>query len=214
MVVTADGEAPADVDLVDDLAPVVALVRDRPAMVMAIDMPIGLDDTGARRCDVEARALLGRRRSTVFPAPARAALTAVSYLDACDLSRRATGKAMSKQTYNILAPIRQLDALLEPGDGERIVEAHPELAFARLAGEPLPSKHTPEGRAARASALGSELVDDVDRLVERGREIGVPRLDLFDAAVLTITARRVAGGTEHRLGGDIDPTGKAAQVVY
>ena len=36
---------------------------------IAIDIPIGLSSTGARACDLAARRLLGRRRSSVFPAP-------------------------------------------------------------------------------------------------------------------------------------------------
>ncbi len=212
VVVTIDGTA--EVVLVDDLVPILARVRRDAGATMAIDMPIGLLDAAARRCDVEARALLGPRHSTVFPAPVRATLPAADYADACDRSRRVTGKAMSKQTYNLIGPIRQLDQLILPADGERIVEAHPELAFARLAGEPLPSKHEPTGRAARASALRSALPTDLDRLIAQAVAIGVPLVDLFDAAVLTITARHVSAGTEHRLGGEVDPTGKPAQVVY
>lgn len=200
--------------LVPDLTAIVAGVRAGEVAAAAIDMPIGLFDSGPRDCDVEARKLLGHRRSTVFPAPARAALAASDYADACDRSRRATGKALSKQTFNILEPIRQLDLLLEPGDAEHIVEAHPELAFARIAGEPLPSKHTPEGRAMRKSALRSALGAEVDVLLRQASTANVPVVDLFDAAVLTITAGHVVAGTEVRLGGAIDPSGKRAQVVY
>jgi len=200
--------------LVDDLGALVADVRTGEVAAAAIDMPIGLFLGGPRSCDVEARRLLGPRRSTVFPAPARAALDAVDYADACHRSQRATGKALSKQTFNILGPIGQLDRLLEPGDAERIVEAHPELAFARIAGEPLPSKHTVDGRAARESALRSVFGEEFDGLLERGGEARVPLVDLLDAAVLTITASHVLAGTDVRLGGALDPTGKRAQVVY
>src|SRR5438132_8300619 len=52
--------------------------------VVAIDVPIGLTDSGPRACDVGARKLLGgKRASSVFPAPVRAALAATSYADAC-----------------------------------------------------------------------------------------------------------------------------------
>ena len=39
--------------------------------VVAVDMPIGLLERGARQCDVEARRLLGVRRSSVFTPPLR-----------------------------------------------------------------------------------------------------------------------------------------------
>src|SRR5262249_22667826 len=47
------------------------LLHDLPQeSLLAIDIPIGLADRGARRCDVEARRCLGPGRgSSVFPAP-------------------------------------------------------------------------------------------------------------------------------------------------
>ncbi len=43
--------------------------------VYAIDIPIGLTDSGPRQCDIQARRLLGARRGTsVFPAPIRPVL--------------------------------------------------------------------------------------------------------------------------------------------
>lgn len=213
-VVMANGDRPITVELVDDIGPLVGLVRSGDVAAAAIDMPIGLLNSGPRPCDVAARSLLGHRHSTVFPAPARTTLAASDYANACDLSRAATGKALSKQTFNILAPIRQLDELLRPADADRIVEAHPELAFARLAGGPLPSKHKPEGRTARASVLRDAIGQSFDALIAQAAEVSVPSADLFDATALTITARHVAAGTEHRVGGEVDPTGKRAQVVY
>ena len=214
VVVTTGAGSRADVALVDSLDTVVEQVRHGEVGAMAIDMPIGLPDAGPRACDVEARALLGERRSTVFPAPVRATLQATDYADACARSRAATGKALSIQAFNLIGPIRQLDALLRPSDAGSIVEAHPELAFARLAGEPLPSKHRAGGRRARTATLQAALGPTLDVLQHEARRHKVPTVDLFDAAVLTITARHVAAGTELRLGGDVDPTGKPAQVVY
>ena len=43
--------------------------------IFAIDIPIGLTDSGPRQCDIQARRLLGARRGTsVFPAPIRPVL--------------------------------------------------------------------------------------------------------------------------------------------
>ena len=47
------------------------------ADVVAVDIPIGLPDAGPRRCDQLARARLGPRGSSVFPAPVRAALAEI-----------------------------------------------------------------------------------------------------------------------------------------
>ncbi len=66
--------------------------------VIAIDIPIGLPETGPRECDVLARRLLGRARaSSVFPAPIRAVLGAKDYQQACAIRHKIEGKKMSKQ---------------------------------------------------------------------------------------------------------------------
>lgn len=41
------------------------------AAAVGVDMPIGLAEEGPRACDGLARARLGPRRSSVFPAPSR-----------------------------------------------------------------------------------------------------------------------------------------------
>src|SRR5262245_48882967 len=61
------------------------LIHSEPLpQLIAIDIPIGLPLSGARACDVVARRLLGPRRSSVFPAPVRAALRAGTYAEACN----------------------------------------------------------------------------------------------------------------------------------
>ncbi len=196
---------------VENLEPVVDQVRSGELAAMAVDMPIGLFEDRPRPCDVAARVVLGSRRSTVFPAPVRATLAASDYIEACRLSRAACGKALSKQAYNLLNAIRHLDGLLVPADAERIVEAHPECAFARLGASPLTSKHKPEGRARRVELLDGALGSD---FVSLRTSSSLPMTDLLDAAVLTVTARHVVEGSDIRLGGECDPTGKPAQVVY
>jgi predicted RNase H-like nuclease len=119
--------------------------------VIAIDMPIGLPRTGRRECDLLAKKALGRAHSRVFLTPPRDVLNATSYDDAAARHRaQAGGLGLSVQTWNIVGKIREVDAV---ADDPRLVEVHPELSFARLAGAPLPSKHGPDGRASRLHAL-------------------------------------------------------------
>lgn len=74
--------------------------------IVGVDIPIGLAEAGPRACDMEARRLLGRGRgSSVFPAPSRSSLAWSTWADA-------TG--MSRQTFNILAKVREVDAVLTP----------------------------------------------------------------------------------------------------
>ncbi len=56
-----------------------------------------LPDAGARACDRAAGRLLGRARSSVFPAPVRTVLAAADHADACARSRAASEKALPAQ---------------------------------------------------------------------------------------------------------------------
>lgn len=206
----ADGRySAALVERLDDLF---SRLRAGELAAMAVDMPIGLLDDQPRDCDVAARRILGPRRASVFPAPVRAVLEADDYEDACAISRRASGKALSKQAFNLVPKIAELDRLVEPADQDRLVEAHPECSFARLAGSPpAHPKRTGPGRTERRRLLAGHD-PGLERLMESAA--GLPVLDLIDAAALVVTAGHVAAGTEQRLGEQVDRRGLRAQVVY
>jgi predicted RNase H-like nuclease len=126
-----------------------ALALDVDAV--AIDMPIGLPRVGRRSCDLLAKRVLGRAHPRVFLAPPRDVLAATSYDDAGARHRAYTdGRGLSVQTWHIIDKIREVDAV---ADDPRLLEVHPELSFARLAGEVLASKHGPNGRTVRLRAL-------------------------------------------------------------
>ena len=145
-----------EISVLPSLEPVVAELTSGRMACAAIDIPIGLAGREPRTCDVAARRVLGPRRSSIFPAPVRAVLEAASYAEACVLSRRACGKGISKQLYNIVDKIRTVDALQSPRLQDQLFEMGPELSFAELTGRPMPAnKRTAEGRAAREEALAS-----------------------------------------------------------
>lgn len=211
---------------VEDLAPLIERLRTGDVAAVAIDMPIGLLDHQPRAADVEARKLLGPRRSSIFPTPVRVTLDAESYDEACRLSRQTSGKALSKQAFNLLPKIAELDKLVTPDDQDRLVEAHPECAFVRLAEAPLlHAKRTDEGKAQRIDLLTAHH-PDLGELIRNNSNNNsktnadsttserLPMLDLIDAAVLAVTARRVIEGSEVRLGTEVDRTGLRAQIVY
>src|SRR4029453_443038 len=100
---------------------------------IGVDMPIGLADDGPRRCDQEARELVGPRRSSVFTAQVAPDLGARTYEQALARSRQASGVGLSKQAWHLVPRIKELDALLDPTRQGRIFECHPEAAFAALA---------------------------------------------------------------------------------
>ncbi len=199
-------------EVLPGLEPVVERARRADLAAVAVDMPMGLMADRPRQSDREARAVLGPRRASVFPTPVRAVLEAATYPEACERSRAACGKALSKQSWFLVDRIRHLDQLVTRADQETVVEAHPECAFLRLAGgQPLPSKHTPEGQRRRVQLLRRHLGRPFDRL---WRAAPAPPVDLLDATVLTVTARHVVAGTAVVLGRETDPLGKLAQVLF
>jgi predicted RNase H-like nuclease len=125
------------------------------ADVVAIDMPIGLPDTGRRECDLLAKRLLGAAHSRVFLAPPRGVLDSPDHPTASARHRRLVdGAGMSVQTWNIADRMREVD---DAADDPRLVEVHPELSFAALAGRVLGRKKTAEGRVERLAALRTWL---------------------------------------------------------
>ncbi len=207
------GDRP-EVRVVPCLDEVVAALGSGRCAAAAIDIPIGLPADGPRRCDLEARRLLGPRRSSIFPAPVRAALGAGTYAEACAVSREISGKGLSRQLYNILGKIREVDALQSPSLQERLFEACPELSFAVMSGGvPMPHyKRTAEGRAERVAALHESGLGDVTPILD-APPAGATRDDVLDALVLAWTARRYVAGAERRLGGEIDEFGLRMEVV-
>lgn len=171
-----------------------------PTTLILIDIPIGLPDhTSFRACDAAARKLLGRRSTSVFNPPTRAALCAASYAEAADLNEEACGKRLSKQTWHIMPKIAEVDRLLraEPTLQDRIREAHPEALFQALNGsQPLSHrKKDPRGALERRAVLETHLPDAGEVFEDiRGR---IPRRhaapdDVFDALAGAVTAFRFA----------------------
>ncbi len=203
----------AEIRVVPCLDEVVAALESGRLAAAAIDIPIGLAADGSRACDRAARRLLGPRRSSVFPAPVRAVLGAASYEEACAASREVSGKGLSKQLYNIMGKIREVDELLSPRLQRQLFEACPELSFAVLSdGRPMRhTKRTAEGRAERVEALQRAEFGDVAPLID-GTTPGAARDDVFDALVLAWTARRYVAGNCVRLGGEVDGRGLRMEI--
>ena len=182
----------------------------------AIDIPIGLADRDPRSCDVAARRVLGPRRSSVFPAPVRAVLRGRLLRRGLPLSRRACGKGISKQLYNILDKIRTVDALQTPRLQDQLFEMSPELSFAELTGRPMPAnKRTAEGRAARRQALASasHSARPCPKSLDGPPPAGAKRDDVVDALIGAWTARRRAAGIHTQLGGDTDARGLRMEII-
>jgi predicted RNase H-like nuclease len=165
---------------------------DGPILVVAIDMPIGLPDRGRRAADVLARAAVGPLRSSVFMTPVRAALEADDHRSAVAVNRKLAGEGISVQAFGLKTKLFQVESWVREA-GYRVVEVHPEVCFAQLAGAPLSlRKATWAGAERRRDLLAHAGVTLAGDLGVAGRAAAVD--DVLDAAVAAWTARRVARG--------------------
>ena len=176
----------------------------RRLQVVAVDVPIGLPEKGARDADCLARKALGEpRRRSVFPSPVRSVLGARSWEEACVRSQRADGRRLSKQTFAILPKIAEADALVRSDSWARRVihEVHPELSFAKWSGKPMihPKKRS-AGRKERLALISETFgqgVFESARAALRGHHVGFD--DLADAFAAVWTARRIRAGNAEML---------------
>lgn len=190
-----------------------------PVALVAVDIPVGLPDTGTRQADVLVRRRLGPRASTVFPTPVRDALAAETYAEARAVSvDRTGGRSLAAQSYGLREAILDVDGYVRavpvrgsqqaapsgPSDSSapsaasrpRVVEVHPELCFAVMAGAPLRTRKKDEAgiaeRIGLLTAQGIALPSGLD-LSRRGVD------DVLDAAAAAWTAARVLRGAAERV---------------
>jgi len=160
--------------------------------VIGIDMAVGLADAGIRQADRLARARVGRLASSVFLLPVRAAVEAPGFAEASVLHRSLTGAGLSLQAYGLRVKLLEVDSWVRSRPGPRVVEVHPEVAFATLRGRPLTlNKRAWGGMTLRRRLLADAGIELPDDLGEVGR-VGID--DVLDAAAVAWTAHRVATG--------------------
>ncbi|TCO36064.1 putative RNase H-like nuclease [Kribbella steppae] len=171
---------------------VAAAERDGALAVVGVDIPIGLPLVGVRQADVLARRLVGRRASSVFSTPVREALLAATHAEATALNLRATGKGLSQQAYALARKILEVDTWA-PTAGCVVIEVHPEVCFATMAGRPLTHpKSTWAGGEERRQLLASAGMQVPADIGRAGEFAAVD--DVLDAAAAAWTARRYAEG--------------------
>lgn len=176
-----------------------------------IDMPIGLERSGYRACDLRARELIGpavflgaRRDLWTFPDMAAAN---ANYWENGD-------KGVSSQLWNIRDKIREVDEFMTSARQMTISEAHPELIFWNLAGKrKLEPKMSAVGREQRLKLLEPRGFTKVRKwlTLQYRYRTGIGRDDLIDACACAVAAR----DSTNRVGGDeIDPRGLRMEINY
>ena len=165
--------------------------------LVCVDIPIGLSDGDKpRECDVAARELLrGQRASSVFPAPIRQCLSTNEYGVANAISRKFSGRGLSKQSFALLEKIRQVDDLMTPALQRRVREIHPEISFWSLNDRKTiqQNKKTVPGQARRHKLLQG-IFTDMDSILAQAPPHGYVMDDAFDALAAAWTAGQAVIG--------------------
>jgi len=172
------------------------------AHLVGVDMPVGLVD-GARDTDAAARRLLPGRASSVFSTAPLAVVrghrdgSITDHATASEVTRRVSGMGLSQQAWRLVPKMAEVDDLARSSrrdGGLDLREVHPELAFATVAGAPLPRKRSWAGVEARRSLLARLGLMLPERFP--GDAAAAPD-DVLDAAICAWVVDGIA------LGGDV-----------
>jgi predicted RNase H-like nuclease len=165
---------------------------DGPLAVVAVDMPIGLPDRGHRKADVLARAEIGPLWASVFMTPVREALLAADHATASSINRKLAGQGISIQAFGLKPKLLEVERWAR-ATAIRVVEVHPEVCFARLAGTPLTARKSSwAGAEQRRALLADAGIRLTGGLGPAGASAGVD--DVLDAGAAAWAARQVLLG--------------------
>jgi len=161
-----------------------------------IDMPIGLDNKakpGGRSVDKIARKFLIKRKSSIFNAPSRYILEAKNYKEANKINKM-NGLGLSKQSWNLIPKIIELEKVLHLKERPKIYESHPEICFQVMNGKELKhSKKEDLGINERKGILSSNGFNKkfLKKFISQKGTNYQPD-DFLDACALSWSALRVA----------------------
>jgi len=174
------------------IAGLVELVRESLGLaVVGIDIPIGLPDASLRQADALARQAVRGKASSVFTTLTRAAYAAPTRAEADSVNRELVGQGVGAQAFALRDKILDVDDWLRTRPTVRVLEVHPEVCFATMAGAPIvPGKKTDEGRELRLAALAAAGIARPSVLTGSGYAAD----DVIDACAVAWTAARYASG--------------------
>jgi predicted RNase H-like nuclease len=192
------------------------------ARLTLVDIPIGLVSSGSteRLCDKAARKVIKPRGSSVFPAPARAALLEHSYIKGSEANFQAVGRKLSQQSWAIVPKIREVDDYMRSHDLRgKVREMHPEVAFWALNDrKPLQfAKKKQEGAEERLEILTRFLPfarDCYEDALNTYKRKDVAADDILDAMVGAVTAMHLPRIRTLPESPSMDEEGLAMEIVY
>ena len=180
-----------------DFEEVLKIVFDCSTVV--VDMPIGLPESGIRKCDAEARGVLGKTgTSTVFNTPPRASLAAQDKYEFQEIVKKINGVGAGYPVWGIVPKLKDLDSQMTVQIEQTVKEYHPELAWKHCAQAALLSKHSAAGLLQRLELISAVVPD----FLSVGKTIVNPKVqldDVLDAFIGLSVAYRISNGIAHKI---------------
>ena len=168
---------------------------DRGVTNIAVDMPIGLPESGPPRATLPHDNCSDRGARRCSPRHRDRSCTSATTPPRSPASAPSTGRASRSRASTSFPKIAEIDAAISPAIQPRVVECHPELAFQRRHGGRWRRSTTREGLEQRRALVGDLLGDQP---IPRLR--GTAPHDVLDAMALTFTARALLHDDAERLG--------------
>lgn len=182
-------------------------IKSKDFNLVLVDIPIGLDidlKKGGRIVDKLARKELLTNKSSIFNAPSRLVLEAKNYEEANKINKN-KGMGLSKQSWNLVKKIKEVDEFIKNSNKTIIFESHPEIIFQVMKKDKVSTKKkNEEGIIERRNLLEKNGFNKV--FLEKNlcaKDSFYKKDDFIDACSLFWSANRAMAKTEVKIPNDI-----------
>jgi len=182
-------------------------IKSKNFSLVLVDIPVGLDidlKKGGRIVDNLARKELLTNKSSIFNAPTRLVLDAKNYEEANKINK-SKGMGLSKQSWNLVKKIKEVDEYIRNSNVTIIFESHPEIIFQIMKKDKITTKKkNDEGIIERKNLLEKNGFNKV--FLEKNlsaRDSFYKKDDFIDACSLFWSANRAIASTEVKIPDDI-----------
>ena len=182
-------------------------IKSKNFNLVLVDIPIGLDidlKKGGRIVDKLARKELLTNKSSIFNAPSRLVLDAKNYEEANKINK-SKGMGLSKQSWNLVKKIKEVDKYIRDSNETIIFESHPEIIFQIMKKDKIfTKKKNEDGIIERRNLLEKNGFNKV--FLEKNlsaKDSFYKKDDFIDACSLFWSANRTIASTEIKIPNDI-----------
>ena len=182
-------------------------IKSKDFNLVLVDIPIGLDinlKKGGRIVDKLARKELLTNKSSIFNAPSRLVLEAKNYEEANKINKN-KGMGLSKQSWNLVKKIKEVDEFIRNSNKTAIFESHPEIIFQVMKKDKVSTKKkNDEGIIERRNLLEKNGFNKI--FLEKNlsaKDSFYKKDDFIDACSLFWSANRAIAKTEVKIPNDI-----------